>query len=71
MASKQRFELLNFPNVRKAYVNTCQKVITNNPESKFAGNFKDGEDAVRWWTSQISVKKYIALRDLQGKINYK
>lgn len=70
MASKQRFELLAFPNVRKAYVNTCQKVITNNPESKFAGNFKSGEDAVRWWTSQISVKKYVALRDLQTKIDY-
>lgn len=68
MSTNQRFDLLKYPNVRKAYVNTCQKVIDMNPESKFAKNFKDGKDAVKWWTSQMSVKKYIAERDLQGKL---
>jgi len=71
MSSKQRYELLDFPNVRKAYANTCQRVIDKYPESKFASNFKDGEDAIQWWTSQVSIKKYIAIRDLQTKINYK
>jgi phosphoadenosine phosphosulfate reductase len=70
MASRQRFELLKYPNVRKAYVNTCQKVIDMNPESTFAKYFIDGEDAVRWWTSHIPVKKYIAERDNQTQIQY-
>lgn len=68
MSRKQRFELLNFPNVRRAYVNTCQKIIDQHPDCKFSKNFISGEDAVRWWTSQMSVKKYIAIRDLQTKL---
>jgi phosphoadenosine phosphosulfate reductase len=70
MNNRQRYELLQYPNVRKAYVNTCQKVIDTYPDAKFAKNFKDGEDAVRWWTSQVGIKKYIAERDLQTKIEY-
>lgn len=65
MNSRQRYELLKYPNVRKAYVNTCQKIIDKYPSSSFSKHFVDGEDALKWWTSQIGIKKYIALRDLQ------
>jgi phosphoadenosine phosphosulfate reductase len=66
----QRNELNQYPNVKKAYINTCQKVIDNNPESGFAKRFKSGDDAIRWWTSGLPIRKYIAERDLQTKINY-
>ena len=68
MNSSQRYELLRYPNVRKAYVNTCQKIIDIYPDSMFARHFFDGEDAVKWWTSQKPIKKYIAERDLQYRL---
>ena len=63
-------ELEDFPNVKKAYINTCQKIIDQYPDSTFAKNFRNGYDAYKWWMSELSVKKYIALRDLQMKINF-
>lgn len=68
MNTKRAYDLINHPNVRRAYVNTCQKVIDLYPKTSLGRNFIDGEDAVRWWTSNISIKKYKALRDLQQKL---
>lgn len=70
MNTKSRFELVKNPNVRKAYVNTAQKLIDTRPDLKFSKNFKSGEDAVRWWTGGLSIKKHKALRDLQNNINF-
>jgi phosphoadenosine phosphosulfate reductase len=70
MSSSMLKDLLSNLNVMKAYVNTCQRVIDDNPDSKFAQNFVDGQDAVRWWTSGYTVKEYIAMRDLQFRLNF-
>lgn len=63
-------ELLRFPNVMKAYINTAQKIINKYPDCSFAKNFKNGQDAFLWWVSGMSVKAYIAMRDKQKKINF-
>jgi phosphoadenosine phosphosulfate reductase len=68
MASKHRRELEKYPQIKKAYINTAQKVIDNYPNCGMARNFKTGDDAVEWWTSKLSLKKYKAQRDLQYKI---
>ena len=70
MSCNQLKELIANPGIMKAYINTAQKVIERNPNVKFSRNFKNGEDAFKWWVSDMSVKKYIAIRDLQIKINY-
>lgn len=69
-SSNHAKELERYPNVKKAYIYAAQKVIDLYPDCKFAKNFKNGEDAVKWWTSGKSVKKYIAERDLQTTINF-
>lgn len=63
-------ELLQFPNVMKAYINTAQRIIDRHPDSTFAKNFKDGKDAFEWWVSGMGVKQYIAMRDKQLKIDF-
>jgi len=63
-------ELLLFPTVMRAYINTAQKIIDTYPECKFAQNFKSGQDAFNWWVSNMSVKAYIALRDKQYQIKF-
>ena len=68
MAYKHRAELERFPKIKKAYINTAQKVIERNPERALAKHFKTGEDAVNWWTSGLSLKEYKAMRDLQGNL---
>jgi len=70
MAYRHRGELEKFPQIKKAYINTAQKVIDTYPECALAKHFTTGEDAVDWWTSKLPLKKYKATRDLQFKINY-
>ena len=53
----QRKELRMFPNHRKAYVNTIEKL---REESGKYLEFDSAEDAFNWWCSGISKKKYLA-----------
>jgi len=69
MSSNARKELEMYPNVKKAYVNTCQKVINQNPDSTFAKSFISGEDAINWWTNKkYNIKQWIEMRDNQLKL---
>ena len=52
----------------KAYINTAQKIIEDRPNKGYANHFKNGEDAFLWWISNLSVAKYKAMRDLQGRL---
>lgn len=53
----QRNELRMFPNHRKAYINTIEKLRV---EFKKYLEFDSSEDALNWWSSGISKKKYLA-----------
>jgi phosphoadenosine phosphosulfate reductase len=68
ISHNQAKELEQYPNVKKAYENTCQKVIDLNPECGFAKRFKSGKDAVKWWLSDLSIKEYCFMRDHQTKL---
>lgn len=68
MAYNHRSELEKYPQVKKAYINTAQKIIDQYPDCSFAKHFKDGDDAINWWTSGKPIKKYIAERDLQYRL---
>ena len=63
-------ELERYPKVKRAYINTAQKVIDRNPDCNYAKLFKSGADAYQWWLTKKSVKEYIAERDLQYKIDF-
>lgn len=65
MNSKRKAEFLKYPLHRKAYINAAQKVIDMYPDCSLSRHFNNGEDAFNWWTSNMSMKKYIAQRDLQ------
>lgn len=65
----QREELNQNPNVKKAYVNTCQKIIDTYPDCTFSSHFIDGEDAVKWWTSNKSIAFHKTMRDKQFKLD--
>lgn len=64
-------ELRQYPNVMKAFENTCQRIIDTYPDCSFARNFLSGKDAISWYISELSVKEHIANRDLQTKLNFK
>lgn len=68
MNSNRISELKANPNVMKAYINTAQKIINKYPEGGYAKNFKSGQDAFNWWVSGTSMRKYKAMRDLQGRL---
>jgi phosphoadenosine phosphosulfate reductase len=67
---KAEKELERYPKVKKAYINTAQKVIDRNPDCNYAKLFKSGADAYKWWLTKKSVKEYIAERDLQYKLDF-
>lgn len=53
----QRNELRIFPNYRKAYINTIEKLRQRH--SRYL-DFESAEDALNWWCSGISKRKYFA-----------
>ena len=53
----QKLSVRMFPNHRKAYVNTIEKL---REESGKYLEFDSAEDAFNWWCSGISKKKYLA-----------
>jgi phosphoadenosine phosphosulfate reductase len=59
---EQRKALNNYTNHRRAYVNTVQKLINKGQYSEF----ENADDVITWWTSGLSVKKYMA-----NKLQYK
>lgn len=61
---EQRKALIKYPKHRKAYLNTIHKL---RAMGKYL-EFESDEDSLNWWTSGISVKKYMANK-LQYKID--
>jgi phosphoadenosine phosphosulfate reductase len=70
MAYHHRGELERFPQIKKAYINTAQKIIDKYPDCAFSKHFESGEDAVNWWTSGLSTKEYCFMRDHQTKLEF-
>ena len=51
-----------FPNHRKAYVNTIERL--REEHGKYL-DFDSAEDAFRWWCSEKSKKKYLADKNIK------
>jgi len=68
MAPKQmRKDFRERPNFKLAYINTVKKLMTD--KGKYL-EFENAEDAIDWWASGISKKKYLANK-LQYEIKLK
>lgn len=61
----QRKELELYPNFKLAYKNTIKKLM----EKGLFSDFEDENDVLKWWTSGMSKKRYLALK-LQRKIPF-
>jgi phosphoadenosine phosphosulfate reductase len=61
----QRKELEMYPNFKKAYLNTIKKLMLNGLFS----DFENENDVLKWWTSGISKKRYMASK-LQMSIDF-
>lgn len=44
-----------YPNHKKAYINTIQRMLDDNPSSYFG---TDAEDMFNWWVSNLSIFQY-------------
>jgi len=65
-SKEQRKAFRKYPNFKKAYINTVKKIMK---QGKFS-QFESAEDVIDWWSSGISVKKWLANKN-QYKITYK
>jgi len=55
----QRKEFEMFPNFKLAYLNTIKKLF----DKGIFSDFEDEKDILKWWTSGISKKKYMAMKN--------